>query len=93
LRGRDEKGSPIAASTSRSERMCVINEKFSVPSLNNEPGLVIGKYWASTMELLDVKGTCLSAGRCKSHLYQRNKHMKCAATMQEVHRCENMPEA
>jgi len=59
----------IAASTGCAERMIVIYEEFPILSLDNKPGLVIRKYRASAVELLNVEGAGLSARWGDCNLY------------------------
>jgi hypothetical protein len=49
----------------------MVNEEFTFLTLNDKPGLVVRKYWTSTMKFFDVKGACLGARRSKSNLYVR----------------------
>jgi hypothetical protein len=52
--------------------MCVINEKFTILSLNNKPRLVVREHWASAMKLLNIKSAGLSARRGNCNLlYER----------------------
>jgi hypothetical protein len=62
----------ITARTGCTKRMCVINEKFTILSLNNKPRLVVREHRASAMKLLNIKSAGLSARRGNCNLlYER----------------------